>query len=343
LGPGGVGSPPWSYAAPPVWAHVSGYPRGIREKTGLAFLRAFTDDSAAQEGDRRLFLAGYLHRADVWAKFSDDWHAELKAWPAIEYFKASEANNLSGQFDYKKGWNEAKRNAKVGNLAAIISHYHPLSFEFSVNRKIFEDELKPRSPYGLGRPHFAMCFAVVAGIARYAAQEGINTPIEFIFDEQEGVDADIALFFSRMKKNLPLEAQNLIEGTPFFKSDRDKRYMPLQAADLLVWHVRREHETGTMLPRTGDLINKTGHLTSEISDEIVRKWADHHSSQPGTPLLQSRGQWRTLKRSIQRLQDAGIDPSRIKRPGIYYPDNAPMLLRAFAALRRLLQRSGPSS
>ena len=88
----------------------------------MAFLRAFTDDSAAQRGDRRLFLAGYLHRADVWASFSDHWHAELKSWPAIEYFKASEANNLSGQFDYKKGWDEVKRNAKTGMLAAIIRH-----------------------------------------------------------------------------------------------------------------------------------------------------------------------------------------------------------------------------
>jgi hypothetical protein len=304
----------------------------------LAFLQAFTDDSAAQRGDRRLFLAGYLHRADVWTSFSDHWRAELKAWPAIEYFKASEANHLTGQFDYKMGWDEAKRNAKIGNLAAIISHYQPFSFEFSINRKVFEDELKPVSPYGLGRPHFQMCFAVVAGIARYAAQERINVPIEFIFDEQEGVDADIALFFSHLKKGLSIEAQNLIDGAPIFKSDRDDCYIPLQAADLLAWHLRREHETGTTLSVTGDLLNKAGHLTQEIPDEIVRKWADHHGNLPGTPLLQSKGQWRDLKKEIQRLQDAGIDPSKIRGPGIYYPEKPTALGRVIDTVMRLFRR-----
>jgi hypothetical protein len=66
-------------------------------------LQAFTDDSAAQAGDKRLFLAGYRHRADVWASFSKAWHEELKAWPAIEYLKASEAHHLNGQFIIASG------------------------------------------------------------------------------------------------------------------------------------------------------------------------------------------------------------------------------------------------
>jgi hypothetical protein len=306
----------------------------------LAFLQAFTDDSAAQSGDRRLFLAGYLHRADAWASFSDHWRAELKAWPAIEYFKASEANNLSGQFDYKRDWDEAKRNAKVAKLAEIIRHYQPFSFEFSINRQVFEDELKPVSPYGFGRPHFQMCCAVVAGVARYAAQEGISTPIEFIFDEQQGVDADIQLFFAELMQALPVEAQNLIDGAPIFKSDRDNRYLPLQASDLLAWHLRREHETGTMRSVTGELLNKDGHLVGEIPDEIVREWANHHSSLPGTPLLQSKGQWRDLKKEIQRLKDAGIDPSKITGPGVYYPEGTPLFARLIDRVRRRLFRRG---
>jgi hypothetical protein len=336
---GGVRRDSRSHAAP-IWEYVSGYAPDIRGNADLAFLRAFTDDSAAQEGDRRLFLAGYLHRADAWAAFSDHWDAELKAWPAIEYFKASEAHHLSGQFHYKKGWDEAKRDAKIGNLVEIIKAFQPFSFEFSVNRQIFEDELRPVSPYGLGKPHFTMCFAVVAGIASSMAREGINTPIEFIFDEQDGVDADMLLLFPQMKKSLSVEAQNLVDGLPIFKNDRDKRYMPLQAADLLAWHLRREHETGTKLSRTGDLLNKASHLIQETPDEVLRMWADHHSRQPGISLVQSKGRWRNFKKEIQSLQDAGIDPSKIKGPGIYYPDNMPMLARTIDIVKRLFRRHG---
>lgn len=287
----------------------------------MAALQAFADDSAAQTGDRRLFLAGYLHRTDAWARFSDVWRAELRSWPAIEYFKASEANHLTGQFNHTR-WDEALRNAKVSKLAAIIDHFQPISFEFSLNRQVFEDELKPASPYGLARPHFTMCFAVVAGLAQFAAQQGMTTPIGFIFDEQQGVDADIGLFFSELRKNLPIEAQRLISGGPLFKSDRDEAYAPLQAADLLAWHLRREHETGTRLDLTQSLINKDAHLVQEIPDDTMRRWADHHSKLPGVPLIQSKRQWKNLKNEIKRLQDAGIDPSKIKGPGVHYPERA---------------------
>ena len=302
----------------------------------MAFLRAFTDDSAAQTGDKRLFLAGYLHRADAWAAFSEDWDHELKAWPAIEYFKGKEANNLDGQFDHKQGWDQAMRDAKVSNLAAIISHYQPFSFAFSLNRKLFEDELKPVSPYGLGRPHVTLTFSVVSGLARYSAEQGITTPIEFIFDEQSGVDTDVAMFFSEMKKSLPVEAQNLIEGAPYFKSDRDKRFMPLQAADMLAWHIRREHETGVQLPLTRQLLNKDGHLVSDIPDDLIRKWADHHSKVPGIETVQTKPQWRTTTKEIKRLQDAGINPARITKAGYYYPDDWTLLQRTRDRIARLL-------
>ena len=123
---------------------------------------------------------------------ADVWHAELRSSPAIEYFKASEASHLKGQFDHKR-WDEALRDAKVGKLAAIINHFQPVSFEFSLNRQVFEDELKPGFPYGLGRPHFTMCFSVVAGLAQFAAQQGMTDPTQFILDEQQGVDDDVEL------------------------------------------------------------------------------------------------------------------------------------------------------
>jgi hypothetical protein len=190
-----VGSPPWSWASAPIWAHVSGYAPRDRGSTGLAFLRAFVDDSSAQRGDRRLFYAGYLHRADAWAEFSEAWDWELHQWPAIEHFKGS-----GSQFD---GWDGPTRDAKIAKLAAIIREFKPFSFHFSLNRKLFEETLKPVSPYGLGQPHFAACFAVMSGVARHAAEIGITTPVDFIFDQQDGVDETVRLLFSEMIKGLP--------------------------------------------------------------------------------------------------------------------------------------------
>ncbi len=328
------GNPPWSRASAPIWAHVSGYAPRLRGSSGLAFLRAFIDNSVAQKGDKRLFYAGYLHRADAWAKFSEAWDHELAQWPRIEYFKGSEASNiLDGQF---KGWDHTQRIAKVSKLAQIISAFEPFPFYFSLNRKLFEDILKPVSPYGLAQPHFSACFNVVSGVAQYAASQGITTPIEFIFDQQDGVDDDVRLFFSEMIKVLPQEARNLVADVPWFKNDRDKQFMPLQAADMLAWHVRREHEYPDQpLPLLNKLLHPDGFLVGEIPDDVLRKWTDHHSKLPGVPLVQSQAQWRDLKQEIRHLKAAGIDPSKITGPGIYYPEGTPLLARLIDKMRRL--------
>jgi hypothetical protein len=34
----------------------------------------------------------------------------------------------------------------------------------------------------------------------------------------------------------------------------------------------------------------------------------------------SKRQWKDLKNEIKRLQDAGIDPSKINGPGVYYSE-----------------------
>ncbi|HEY1638516.1 MAG TPA: hypothetical protein VGF62_08340 [Rhizomicrobium sp.] len=93
-----------------------------------------------------------------------------------------------------------------------------------------------------------------------------------------------------------------------------------------------------MLPVTGNLVNKSGHLVQEIPDEIVRKWAEHHGQLPGTPLVQSKGQWRHLKNEIKRLQEAGIDPSKITGAGVYYPEGTPWLARVVDRVKRFAAR-----
>jgi len=304
----------------------------------LAPFRAFTDDSAAQKGDKRLFMAGYLHRTDVWADFSQAWDAELKAWPPIKYFKGAEAHNLSGQFDHKRGWDEAIRQVKMGYLAEIIQHFKPISFQFSINRKLFEDHLKPVSPYGFGKPHFQLSNVVVGSVVRMAAQNGFTEPIEFIFDEQDGVSADVTMFFEDMMEALPSEARKLIDGTPSFKDDKDKRFMPLQAADMLAWHVRREHEVGAPVPLTRLLINKEAHLISEIPDYMVQDWAEHHGQQPGLATVKTKPQWREFKGTVQKLRAAGINPKRVRKPGIYYPDSWGVFGRFLEIVRRLIGR-----
>ena len=284
----------------------------------LAFLRAFTDDSGSAIGDRRLFFAGFMHRVEDWALFAEAWDAELKSAPAIEYLKMSEAQMLEDQF---KRWLPEDRDAKLLSLANVISRFRPFSFQFSIDRQKFDKIVKPTSPRGLGNPYFTCTFGIVSGLTRFAVSQGGNVPIEFIFDEQDGVDIDVQLWFKAMKNTLPRRVRKLISGTPTFRNDRDM--VQLQAADLLVWHLRREHEQreGEALPLLEILRRPRTHLMcGEIPESMMIKWAHHHGKMPAIDALKSKPQWKKFKGEMASLLASGFIPPRGTRlkNAIYY-------------------------
>jgi hypothetical protein len=267
----------------------------------MASLQAFIDDSASDCGDRRLYLAGYVNRADRWAHFSVAWREELKAAPSIDYLKMSEANAFAGQF---AGWAIAARDEKLCGLIRVINHFEPMSFEFSLSREEYYRHVKPVAPRGLGNPHFVCCLHVLFGLARFADSEKVNVPIDFIFDQQTGVSDDLALFMDHMKKSLPRGARKLIASIAF---EDDKQFLPIQAADMLAWHLRREHEGGAPLP-AADLVRSSAHLVSEIGEATIKSWSEQFSKLPNIDEMQGPAQWRNLKGEVTRLSSLGYIP-----------------------------------
>lgn len=331
-----TGLPPWSPASYPVWALVSGYPSRIRGEKPLAFLQAFVDDSASDVGDRRLFMAGYLNRAEKWALHEDAWDEALHAPPSIDYLKMSEARGLRGQF---QGWLPEDRDEKLRGLARVIRHFKPQSFQFSLSREVFQRVLTPVNPRGLN-PHFTCCFGVVSIVAKYVASQKVDLPIDFIFDTQQGVSGDIVLYFEQLHRALPKKIRKLIPRVPIFRDD--KHFVQLQAADMLAWHVRRAHEVAPEQLPMRMLLLSDPHVAAEYSDAMIQHAADHHRQLPGISSIQSKAQWQNFRKEIQNLRVAGIDPSKIKGPGIYYPDNAPWLVRAIGVVKRRFRQLFPS-
>jgi hypothetical protein len=294
-----------SAGADAIFALVAGYQTGIREAKPLAFLQAFIDDSASESGDKRLFLAGYLNNAENWAKFADAWQDELRAGNAIRFLHMVDANNFSGEF---KGWTDDEKNEKLRGLMRVARHFKPFSFHVSVSRAEYFDTVKRVAPRGLGSPHLVCCVAVVSNITRYLAQQGWQHKVKFIFDKQNGVEDDIALFFDHMKTHIPREARKLIYGQPSFEDD--KTFTPLQAADMLAWHLRRNHEYNGSWSK-GDpgasLCNPKGHLSAEL-DSMLPSWTDEFSKMPAIERMQTKPEWRKLKVALRQAKASGYIP-----------------------------------
>jgi len=270
----------------------------------LPLLQAYADDSASEVGDKRLFIAGYLNRADRWTHFCDAWNKELSAAPDIQYLKMAEANHLSGQFT---GWTIKARQEKLLGFVRVIQHFKPQSFEFSVSRDHYFKLVKPNAPRGISNPHFPCVLSVVMGLAQFCAENKHPTPVEFIFDKQDEVEAEFRLFFSHMIKDLPVKARRLISGAPRFECDRE--IVPLQAADMLAWHLRRHHEGHAKEePLLGLMTTREGHLVGDIGEGVLRSWGEKFRGMPVVSQLKGRRQWREVKAEIIRLSELGYVP-----------------------------------
>jgi len=289
---------------------TSGYASEIRAVKPLAFVRAFqayVDDSASEMRDRRLFLAAYVNTADRWIRFADVWKEELDRAPSIEYLKMREAANLSGQF---RGWSEQDRDEKLRHLFRIIRHFKPASFHASVSRADFERIVAPYAPYGMKHP-YSVCFQyLIIPIANQQAQVGgPKVPIDFIFDNQDGLGETARLIYQAIRRTQPNAIQKFLSVDPQFRDD--KLVLPLQAADVLAWHVRRRWEdlgpSAYSLPQSLDAAGFHGAV--DVDASRLQRIADGFKRVPDVATVASKSQWKQVRRAIEYQMETDSLPS----------------------------------
>jgi len=282
-------------------------------------LQAYVDDSASDEGDRRFFLAGYVNTADKWIRFSEAWQEELDQPPAIGYLKMSEANNLGGEF---RGWEHEVRDEKLRGLARVIRHFGPHSIHSSVSRTEFKSIVSPVAPYGFNRPYFYCFQAIIVPLANRMREEGLSgVPVDFIFDEQGGIGDEARFFYRIIRDGQPAAIRSILSRDPIFRDD--KLVLPLQAADMLAWHVRRNHVTKPDAFQVPDFLSADGyHMAVDIDTSWLQRIADGYIQIPGTQRIKTKTAWQKTMREMERIEEAGERPSqrtvRIKNTFLYW-------------------------
>jgi hypothetical protein len=219
-----------------VLALVSGLPAPERNEQLLLMFQIYVDESISTQPPIYV-LAGHISTAEKWARFSDEWKQRLDMTPRLEYFKMSEAmGSPSGQF---AGFSDESVNEKLRMLDSLIQEYATGSIACTLNQEEYAQIFgSPRVPKEMRSPYYFLAFEMMRGLAKFQSHFAIDKPIDFIFDEQVGQAEKIVSAWNDFKAQSPFGA-NLGSATIF----RDeKRFLPLQAADMLAWFVRRRHE-----------------------------------------------------------------------------------------------------
>ena len=252
-------------------------------------LEVYVDDSASDSRvDQRLVLAGYIQSAEAWQRFTEDWKAELDRPPTL--------NSLHMTTSFQ-GWSEKAREAKIDALVAVLKRYQPLSIECSISRATHASALRPRAPHDLRHPYFPCFVGIMYGVARTVADEGLTGPVQIIFDEQGNVGTEAAVWYVPLKHMYPTLARALGE-TPRFESDDE--VVPLQAADMLAWYVRRCTEA-MCSARQRDVADaiRFRHRYMEIPDRLLVEWGDAFERMPG--IQEAMGKKASTYRFMRKL------------------------------------------
>src|SRR3954454_16254224 len=123
-----------------VLPQLSGTPSPARLRRLILALDVYIDDSG--KDDPPVFvLAGFIAEAENWARFTDEWNAELGRYPAVEYFKMKEAQGGNGQF---KGVSSLAIDHKVSRLSALCEKHLAAEFACVMRHGEFVAEFQGR-------------------------------------------------------------------------------------------------------------------------------------------------------------------------------------------------------
>lgn len=191
---------------------------------------AFVDDSG-NGGDSPYFvLAGYCASEATWAAFWPDWQSVLDFLPRLAYFKMSEAETLNGQF---AGFTAEERTKRVNQFIDVILAHDLQEASIAVPEKYYRDILDPLFPGKLANPYYMAFIGLVSAFAGLNRHSGSTEPTDFVFDEQTGIESRALKMYHRLKAHSPHRQL----GRVTYRSDR--QMLPLQAADLIAWQMRR--------------------------------------------------------------------------------------------------------
>jgi hypothetical protein len=231
-------------AAEPVWALVSGLPRGEREERLFMVLQAYIDDTGNSPNEYAFILSGFVAPSEVWAKFCDEWQALLDRWPGADYLKTAHAYSLNVEFHKKKGWTRSLRDKFMMDAADIIRTHIRERVAVWARREHFDKHLAtlalPFARDAAEHPYFLCFYHLILSVAALHSL-GKPEPCDFIFDEQSKLGQNALNWWGMFKQNAK-DVSNT-DFTPFLGSPptfRDeKTFKPLQAADFYAWHLRK--------------------------------------------------------------------------------------------------------
>ena len=222
-------------------------------------LQGYVDDSGSDGTRPPYVLAGFILSAKQWAEFSGAWQTQLDRAPKIEYFKMAESAERTGQF---LGFQPEIRDRKIMDLLEVLETFEPAGIYSCLDWRVFRATIGTVLHGRVADPYYYLFPAIFDAIAEYQRRRGIfPEPTDVDFDVQSSAGQFALQTYPLMKnytKQKSADMGKMLGRLPMMLDD--EKVLPLQAADLFAWTMRRFRDKEHHDPRWDWLLVRIGRL-----------------------------------------------------------------------------------
>ena len=97
--------------------------------------------------------------------------------------------------------------------------------------------MQGRVPPEIDSPYFLLYYNIIIAFAHFMDQANLEGTVDWVFDERGPVGHEAVLWYDHIKANVDDLVRKRLGSTPIFRHDTD--VLPLKAADIYAWQVRR--------------------------------------------------------------------------------------------------------
>ena len=197
----------------------------------MLFWKSYMDGSGRHSD--LLVVAGYLSARPNWKAFNQAWRPLLTTDGQFAPFHAADFESGHGDFTVEKGWSEERRNeVRIQLIDGLLGANLHKGFACCVRISDY-DETTPRhmrEQLGLGSAYEFAVHACMGVAARWAQDNDINEPIQYVVEHGEGKEGKFQEAFNNAFA-IPAARQFFRLGKLIF--DTKQGAIGLQAADML--------------------------------------------------------------------------------------------------------------
>jgi hypothetical protein len=212
-------------------------------------LQAYLDDSRSENGNGTFVLAGYIARADRWAAFAKEWEELLPFVPLDSKNQRNFKMSLMAMND--------ERMERVPPFFKVIEKHVLASISVRINVKDLQAAKRrivfPDCDIDFGYVDNPYLFTIRALYDQFHIHKSqwsnfipTDESVDFIFDDDSD-KATVLSEWARYIDNRSNEVKDLYGAAPRFEND--EVVLPLQAADLWAWWVRKWTDEGVFSER----------------------------------------------------------------------------------------------